>query len=337
MQGVAAAWLMTSLTTSPLPVALLTTAGSLPLFLVGLPAGALADVVDRRWLVLVTQAWMLIVAAVLGLLTIPHMMTTWGLLGLTFLLGLGGALSAPAWQAIVPQLVGREELAPAVALNGAGFNLARAVGPALGGLIVAALGPGAVFLLNAVSFIAVMIVIYRWKPQPQETSLPTETVRSAVASGMRYTIHAKPLHATLVRTAAFIIAASGLWALLPVVASHDLHLSALGYGVLLASLGIGAVGGATALPRLRAIMSVDRLVLLGTLIFAGGLLSLAYLHNLLLLNLVLLVVGFVWLILTSCLNVATQTLSPTMGRGSRLRRLPACLSGGLCRGERHLG
>src|SRR3712207_4838594 len=168
MQGVAAAWLMTSLSQSPVPVALLTTAGSLPLFLAGLPAGALADVVDRRKLVLITQVWMLAVAAVLAGLAAAGWMSPWTLLLLTFLLGFGGAVSAPAWQAIVPQLVGRELLPAAVALNGANFNVARAIGPALGGFLVAATGPAAVFLLNALSFLGVIIVIYRWEAPPQE-------------------------------------------------------------------------------------------------------------------------------------------------------------------------
>src|SRR4051794_38009976 len=169
MQSVGAAWLMTSLTTSPLLVALMQTATSLPVFLVGLPAGALADVVDRRKLLLVTQAWMLLVALVLGVLTLVGVISAWSLLLLTFLMGLGGALSAPAWQAIIPDLVDREELAPAVALNAAGFNLARAVGPALGGFVVAVAGAGATFLVNAASFLAVLGAIYRWRP-PQVVS-----------------------------------------------------------------------------------------------------------------------------------------------------------------------
>ncbi len=186
MQGVAAAWLMTSLTSSPVPVALLTTMANLPLFLVGLPAGALADLVDRRWLVLVTQVWMLVVAALLGWLAAAGWMTPWLLLALTFLLSLGGALSAPAWQAIVPALVPRGELAAAVALNSAGFNLARAIGPAIGGLIVAAAGPAAVFLLNAASFLGIILVIYRWQPAPQERPALPEQISGAVAAGIRF-------------------------------------------------------------------------------------------------------------------------------------------------------
>ncbi len=313
MQSVAAAWLMTSLTPSPLPVALLTTAGSLPLFLVGLPAGALADLIDRRRLVLLTQLWMLAVAVVLGALALIGWMAPWSLLGLTFLLGLGSALSAPAWQAIIPQLVEKEELAAAVALNGAGFNLARAVGPAVGGLLVAGIGPGGVFLLNAASFLGVIAVIYRWQPEPHShaSTTPPESVRSAVAAGLRYARHSPQLRAAQVRTAAFVLPASALWALLPVVAQRELGLTAVGYGILLGSLGIGAVGGAAILPRLRERMSIDRLVIAMTLIFAGGTFGLAYLRNPWLLNPVLMAVGMAWLTITSSLNVSTQTTAPS--------------------------
>lgn len=310
MQGVAATWLMTSLTPSPVLVALLTTMGSLPLFLVGLPAGALADIVDRRWLVLLTQAWMLVVAALLSGLTIVGWMTPWALLGLTFLLGLGGALGAPAWQAIVPELVPRSDLAAAVALNSAGFNLARAVGPALGGLLVAAAGPAVVFGLNAASFLGIIAVIYWWKPVPQPRSGAGERMGGAIATGMRFARHAPPLRAVLMRTAAFIIAASALWALLPVVASQQLGLGATGYGVLLGSIGIGAVGGATIMPRLRERLGVDQLVIVLTVVFAVGMFLLGYSRNLLVVNAALVAVGVAWLIVTSSLNVAAQTIAP---------------------------
>jgi predicted MFS family arabinose efflux permease len=310
MQSVAAAWLMTSLTTSPVPVALLTTMGSLPIFLVGLPAGALADVVDRRWLVLMTQVWMLIVAAVLSGLTAMSWMSPTLLLALTFTLALGGALSAPAWQAIVPQLVSRRQLAAAVALNSAGFNLARAVGPALGGLLVAAAGPAAVFILNALSFLGIMIVIYRWKPAPRDPGAVPERVGSAVAAGIRFTRHSPPLRAVLVRTAAFIFAGSALWALLPVVATQQLGQSALGYGIMLGSIGLGAVGGAAIMPRMRERLSPDQIVTVLTLVFAAGTLGLAYISNFLLLNIVLVAVGLAWLTITSSLNVTAQTTVP---------------------------
>jgi MFS family permease len=241
MQSVGAAWLMTSLTLSPLLVALMQTAASLPVFLVGLPAGALADVVDRRKLLLVTESWMLLVALALGMLTLAGLMSAWTLLALTFLLGLGAALDAPAWQAIIPDLVERQELPSAVALNATGFNVARAVGPALGGLVVAAAGPAAVFLLNAASFLCVLVVIHRWLRARVPSDTPPEDMLGATAAGMRYVRHAPALQAVLVRIGVFTLGASALWALLPVMARHELGLDATSYGIVLGSLGFGAV------------------------------------------------------------------------------------------------
>jgi MFS family permease len=333
MHNVAAAWLMTSLTTSPVPVALLTTMANLPLFVVGLPAGALADMVDRRWLVLVTQFWMLAVAALLGGIAATGLTTPWDLLALTFLLNLGGAISAPAWQAIVPKLVPRRELATAVALNSAGFNLARAIGPAIGGLIVAAAGPAAVFLLNAASFLGIIVVIYRWQPAPHERPAQPERVGSAIAAGLRFVRYAPPLRAVLVRTTAFIFAASALWALLPVIATRQLGLSALGYGVMLASIGLGAVGGAAILPRLRARLSVNWLVVILTVIFAGGLCALALIRNLLALNIALLAVGVAWLTINSFLNVVAQTSAPAWVQARALGVYLLVSQGGLASGS----
>src|SRR5437867_1209600 len=233
MQNVGAAWLMTSLTPSPVVVALVQAATSLPVFLVGLPAGALADIVDRRRLLIVSQGWMLLSAAALGVLTLIGFMSPWILLALTFALGLGAAMNTPAWQAIVPEVVSPSELQEAVALNAAGFNVARAVGPALGGLIVAAVGPGPVFLLNAASFIAVMLVVYRWNRQRATSRLPAEHVIGAMRAGIRYVRNAPSLQAVLVRSGVLIVCAAGLWALLPLVARDQLGLGATGYGVLL--------------------------------------------------------------------------------------------------------
>jgi predicted MFS family arabinose efflux permease len=333
MQSVAAAWLMTTLTTSAAAVALLTTMANLPLLLVGLPAGALADVIDRRWLVLVTQVWMLAVAAVLGGLAAAGWVTPSLLLALTFLLSLGGALSAPAWQAIVPELVPRGELATAIALNSAGFNLARATGPALGGLLVAAAGPAAVFALNAASFLSIIAVIYRWRPAPRAPVSTPEPVRSAVAAGLRFTRYAPPLRAVLVRTAAWIFAASALLSLLPVVATQQLGLGALGYGVLLASIGLGAVGGAAILPRLRARWSLEQLIIAFTLVFAGGLVAVAVVRDLIALNHILLLVGVAWLTINSFLNVAAQTIAPAWVQARALSVYLLVSQGGLAAGS----
>ena len=310
MHTVGATWLMTTLTKSPLLIALLTTMGSLPIFLVGLPAGALADVLDRRRIVLLTQMWMLVVATVLAVLSFTGLIAPWLLLALTFLLSLGSALSIPAWQALMPELAGKEQLPAAVALNGAGFNLARAIGPALGGTIVAAAGPSAVFGLNALSFLAIIWVIYRWRRPTSETQAVPEPVVSAIQAGGRYARHARELRAVLVRTAASIAGASALWALLPVVATQDLKLGALGYGVLLGSIGFGAVAGVPLLARLRAAYSLDWIVTAMTLVFVLTTLTLGYVHNVWVLNGAMVLTGVAWLILTSCLNVAAQTIVP---------------------------
>src|SRR5436190_2739919 len=180
MQDVGESWLMTSLTPSPVLVALIETAGSLPVVLVSLPAGALADVVDRRRLLLSMQSWMCVVAATTGVLALMGLMTPGRLLLLTFLLGFGSAMSNPAWQAITPELVPKSDLPAAIALSSVGINIARAIGPALGGFVVAATGPWAVFFLNAASFIAVVVVIYRWQPAPRKSLLPPEDIIGAI-------------------------------------------------------------------------------------------------------------------------------------------------------------
>ena len=313
-----ASWLMTLLTPSPLLVALMQTATSLPVFLVGLPAGAIADIVDRRKLLLLTQGWMLVMATLLGLLTIANLTSTWVLLLLTFLLGLGGAFNAPAWQAIVPELVGPRLVAQAVALNSAGFNLARAVGPALGGFVVALAGPGAVFLLNSASFVGVMLAIYLWRREHVESASPPERVFGAIVAGVRYARHSFALRIVLVRVGVFILAASALWALLPIVARRELGLDASGYGLLLGSLGLGAVIGALLLPRVRQAIPVDTLSVISTLVFALATLALGYLQNVALLSFVLLLGGLAWMAIMSSLNVAAQGAAPAWVRARAL-------------------
>src|SRR6201993_1505155 len=185
MQNVGAGWFMTQLTTSPLLVSLVQAASAIPVFLVVLPAGALADMVDRRRLLLFTQGWMVIAAAVLGLLALYGAVNPWVLLFFTFLMGVGAVMNDPAWQAITPDVVSPEQHASAVALNSAGFNVARAVGPALGGVVVAAAGAGWSFLLNAASFFGVILFLYRWRRAPHEP-LPTLRVGDAIAEGFRH-------------------------------------------------------------------------------------------------------------------------------------------------------
>src|ERR1044071_2832606 len=233
MHNVGGEWLMTTLSPTPLLVALMQTAETTPTFLLALPAGALADIVDRRRLLIFSQTWMLVAAVGLAASTIFGITTPTVLLLLTFALGLGAAMNAPAWQAIVPELVGREELASAVSLNSVAFNIARAVGPALGGMVVAALGSWAVFLLNSFSFVGIIIVLYRWRRERAESISPTESVLGAMRAGLRYARHAPELRNVLVRTGVFALCASALWATIPLVARTQLGLSASGYGVLL--------------------------------------------------------------------------------------------------------
>lgn len=324
---------MTILTPSPLLVALMQTATSLPVFLVGLPAGAIADIVDRRKLLLMTQGWMFIIATLLGILTIANMTSAGVLLALTFLLGLGSAFNAPVWQAIIPELVGPRQVAQAVALNSAGFNLARAVGPAFGGFIVALSGPGAVFLLNSVSYVGVLAVIYLWKREQAVSASPPERVFGAIVAGVRYARHSFALQAVLVRAGVFILAASALWALLPIVSKQELGLDAGGYGVLLGSLGLGAVAGALTLPRFRAAISIDRLTAASTGMFALATLALGYLQNVILLSLVLMLGGYAWMAMMSSLNVSAQAAAPTWVRARVLAVYLLVFQGGTAIGS----
>src|SRR5262245_57766462 len=249
LQNVGAGWLMTSLTPSPLMVALVQAATTLPVFLLAIPAGALADVIDRRRLLLAAQGWMLAAAASVAAVTAAGVVTPWLLLALTFALGLGFALNAPAWQAVVPEVVPRAEVPAAVALHGVSMNASRAVGPALGGVLVAAAGPEAAFLLNALSFLVVVWVLFRWDRPAAAGALPAERLVGAMRAGVRYVRHAPAFRAVLVRAAAFVSGAAGLWALLPAVARDHADWGPAAYGVMLGSLGRGPSSGRSSSPR----------------------------------------------------------------------------------------
>jgi MFS family permease len=318
MQNVGAAWLMTMLAASPLMVALVQTATSLPVFLLALPAGALADVVDRRRLLLLTQGWMLAAAAVLGVLTLLGATTPPVLLALTFILGLGAAMNAPAWQAIVPELVPRPELPAAVALNSVGFNLARAVGPALGGIVIAATGTGVVFLLNAASFLGVIVVLFYWERPLLKSVLPAERMLGAIQTGARYVRNVPVLRTVLLRAGAFAFFGSALLALLPLFARNELGLSSTGYGGLLGAFGVGAILGAAGLPRIRKRISIDLLAKGGTLVFAAAVIAVANLRNFGLVCGVMIAGGVAWLTLLSTFNTSIQVSVPSWVRGRAL-------------------
>lgn len=318
MHTVGASWLMTTLAASPLLVALVQTATTLPVFLLGLPAGVMADLVDRRRLLIFTQSWMLAVAALLGILVIVGGIGPWWLLTLTFALGAGSAMNGPAWAAAIPELVPREELPAAVALNSVGFNIARAVGPALGGIVMASSGAGAVFIANAISFLGVIVVLWSWKERPPAVREPGTRFRDAMREGLVYVRGARPFHAILLRAGLFSLAGSALWAMLPVVASREMKSTSLGYGILLGCLGAGSVVGAAALAPMRSRYPVDRIVALGVTLFAAATIGLALLKTLALAAPAMIVGGIAWITAMSSFNVCAQTAPPQWMRARAL-------------------
>jgi MFS family permease len=317
MQDTAATWLMTIMTGSPFLIALMQTAASLPVLVLGLPAGATADILDRRRLLIFWQTWMLVAAVLLSVFTLGGGIGPALLLGLTLLLNVGAAMNNPAWQAIVPELVPRSELAGAISLNSAGYNLARAVGPALGGLVVAgfatvAIGAGVTFLVNALSFAFVIAVLYVWQRRPLHTSaLPAERMLGSMRAGLRYVRHSTPIRGILVRTFLLTSSVSAMWALLAVVAQRDLARGALGYGLLNASIGAGAVIGAFGLTRIRAAMSAHAVITASSITFAGTLVVMAFSHHLWLVVPALLAAGVAWTSTTSTFNIAVQVSAPS--------------------------
>ncbi|HXZ33952.1 MAG TPA: MFS transporter [Terriglobales bacterium] len=329
MRNVGAGWLMTQLTTSPLMISLVQAASTLPVFLVILPAGALADMVDRRRFLLITQAWMAAAAALLGIFTLLEHITPWTLLLFTFVLGLGAVMNDPAWQAITPEIISPQQHAPAVALNSVGYNVARAVGPAIGGLVIAAAGVGVDFLINAVSFFGVIFFLYRWKRARFEDS-EAGRVRDALLSGLRYVRGTRVAQCVLIRTAAFSIGASSLLALLPIVARPH---GATGYGFLLGYFGLGALAGAAVLPRLRRRLSVDGVVAFAIVVFACMTFAAGRVQSFGWLSLVLFTSGTAWIGILACLNVAAQTMSPPSLRARALSTYILVLQGGMAGGS----
>jgi MFS family permease len=328
MQNVGAGWLMTQMTMNPFMVGLVQAAGALPVFLVILPAGALADMVDRRRFLLVTQGWMVLASGTLGILTLTSCVGPWVLLLFTFLLGFGSVMNDPAWQAITPELVPREQHASAVALNSAGFNVARAVGPALGGVVVAAVGSGTTFLLNAASFFGVILFLYRWQ-RPTEASATPRRVWSAIGDGFAYVRESSLAKSVLLRTGTFSVAAASMLALMPIIARP---FGARGYGVLLGCFGLGALIGAAALPRVREKLSVDGVVVVAILVFAGMTFASGRAQTFALLCGVMLVAGVAWIGILACLNVAAQTMCPSYLRARALSMYLLVLQGGMAVG-----
>ncbi|MBB6290766.1 putative MFS family arabinose efflux permease [Pseudomonas sp. SJZ103] len=319
MQNVAAAWLMTSISDSPLMVALIQTAITLPAFMFGLPAGVMADLVEKRKLLLLTHTWMLIATGLLCLLLQLDAITPWSLLLLTFLLGSGSAASIPAWQASTSDAVPRIALRAAINLNGIAYNAARAVGPALAGLVIAAAGAKMVFTINIVLFLIVLsLFIFAYRPNVAPL-LTTERLFPAMRGGLRYVRHAKPLHGHIIRTFAFIGCASGLWALLPLVAKNIETGGSSVYGLLLGSLGAGAVAGGLLLQRFRNRLSnLQQLVMVSNVAFAGAILIAAWSTSLWVICPALIMGGASWISFNSTISAAYQTSLPAWVRARAL-------------------
>lgn len=318
MHEVGAGWLMTTLSASPMHIALVQVAGAAPMFFLALPAGAMADIVDKRRYLLKVQLWMAAVAMLLAVLTLNAMMTVSLLLLLTLGMGVGTALMMPAWSALTPELVDKHELGSAIALSSLGVNVARAIGPAMAGVLVSISGPWATFGLNALSFFAVIGVLYSWKRQTSPAVFPAERLAGAVRAGWRYSRSSKPLQAVMIRAAAFFIGSSAGMSLLPLIVRGELHGSANDFGLLLGSVGIGAVLGAMLLPRIRERVAADHLVAAASVLYSLVLGGLATLREVYWLVPVMLISGAAWISVLSSLQMAAQTCVPNWVRARAL-------------------
>ena len=335
MQNAAASWLMTSLNPDPFIVSLVQVATSLPLFLFALPAGALADIVDRRRLLIGVQVAVTVLVAAFGVLVWVGRATPLFLLTFSFLAATAAALILPAWQSIVPQLVPREQLQPAVALNSVGLNVSRAVGPALAGIIIAAWGLAAPFWINAVTTLGVIAALIWWHPRDEgETRhLPAEQFHRAIAAGLRYARHNPHLRATLIRAAGFFIFASAYWALLPLVARNQIAGGPKLYGILLGAIGVGAVCAAFALPWLKRRLGADRLVAGGTIGTAVALVLFALAKEPAVALAASLVAGVSWIAILATINVSAQVALPSWVRGRGLSIFGTVMFGSLTLGS----
>ena len=309
MQNVGAAWLMVSLGAGPAYVALTQTAASLPYFLLALPAGSAGDIVDRRKLVLFTESWMMGVALLLVVLTIAGFMSPWLLLVLTFALPAGDAFETPTWRAILPELVSKDDLASASALNGIEFNLARAVGPALAGFVIAVAGIAAAFAVNFLSFLGVIVVVARWKRPIRKRTAPPETLTGATVAAVRYVRHSPAILIVLARTGVVMFFSSALFALLPTVA-RSVNGTAIGYGLLLGCFGAGAIAGALIMQPARARFSIEVVVSAGVVILGLVIATMGGLHRLGTLAPVMLIGGAAWVTFISLINALVQNLAP---------------------------
>jgi MFS family permease len=319
MQNAAAGWLMAGLTQDAFIVSLVQVATMLPVVLLGLPAGALADIIDRRKLLIAVNGALAVIVAALGSFVWLGRVTPEILLIFTFLVGAGSALIAPAWQAIVPSLVPRKDVQAAISLNSVGVNISRAVGPALTGIIIGVLGLAAPFWLNALSTLGVIAVLLWWRlAENMEHHLPPERFHSALPIGWRHARHNRHLTATLMRAAGFFVFASAYWALLPLVARDQIASGPQLYGLLLGTIGVGAVGGAFLLPWFKSKLGPDKLVAAATAGTALALLLFGLARSPAVALAAAAMAGVSWIAVLAPLNVSAQVALPAWVKGRGL-------------------
>jgi predicted MFS family arabinose efflux permease len=334
MYSVASAWLMTSLDPDPFIVSMVQVANSLPMFLFAIPAGALADIVNQRRFLIFGETSILVSSTVFAALVWMHLITPVSLLLLSFIVTVGSAITAPAWQAVVPQLVPKSDLSPAVAANSVGINVSRAIGPALGGALIGAFGIAAPFWLNAFSNAGVIAVLLWWRaPRRGAARLPSESLGNAMRTGIRYARYNPHLSATLIRTTGFFVFASAYWALLPLVARSRIAGGPEIYGILLGAIGVAAVGGAFALRWLKVKLGADRLVAAATVATAAATGLFAFARGPAMAVLASLIAGASWIAAVSSLNVSAQVALPDWVRARGLAAYVTIMFGALTIGS----
>lgn len=333
MRDVASSWLVTDLSASPAAVAMIQAAGTLPVFLLAIPAGVLSDILDRRRFLIAVQVFLALVSLSLLVLSRTGLLTIEALVGLTFLGGIGAALVAPAWQSIVPELVPRAELKSAVALNSLGINIARSIGPAAGGLLLASFGAALTYGADVASYVLVIAALLWWKRPAKADDALAERFGGAFRAGLRYARASRELHRVLLRAAVFFAFASAVWALLPLVARQLLGGDAGFYGILLGAVGAGAIGGALVMPSLRARLDADGLILLASLVTAGVMALLALAPPRLLALPLLLLLGAAWITALTTLNGTAQAILPNWVRGRALAVYLTVFNGAMTAGS----
>lgn len=333
MRDVASSWLMTDLSAAPAAVAMVQAAGTLPIFLLAIPAGVLSDILDRRKFLIAIQLLLAGVSISLMLLSYMGMLSVSALIGLTFLGGIGAALMGPTWQAIVPELVPREDVKSAVALNSLGINIARSIGPAAGGLLLAAFGAAVTYGADVATYILVIAALLWWPRAKNADDALSENFFGAFRAGLRYTRASKPLHVVLLRATIFFAFASAVWALLPLVARQLLGGDAGFYGFLLGSVGAGAIGGALVMPRLRQRFDSDGLLLGSAVVTALVMAALSLAPPQWVAVVVLLFLGAAWITALTTLNGAAQAVLPNWVRGRGLAVYLTVFNGAMTAGS----